>query len=239
MQNIDQIRKNEMLSHRQMYSSTELYSGVGWLQRPIKTVLDIIPLFSEYENLRVLDLGCGVGRNCIPFAQQYNSIPCIIEGVDILDLAIEKLSQNAEKFGVEGSICGFVRAIEDYPIKENHYDLIMAVSALEHIDSEVSFINKLYEIERGTRRGGIVCLVINSDVTERDVNTGDILPPQFEVNLSTEALQKVLTDVFSDWSVLKNTVSKQCYETPRGDITAELQTNVVTLVARKNDNNFR
>ena len=224
-----------MLSHRQIYSSTELYSGVGWLQRPIKTVLDIIPLFSEYENLRVLDLGCGVGRNCIPFAQKYSSIPCVIEGVDILDLAIEKLSQNAEKFGVEGSIRGFVRAIEDYTIKDNHYDLIIDVSALEHIDSEESFINKLYEIERGLSQGGIVCLVINSDVTEQDVNTGYILPPQFEVNLSTEALQKALADVFSDWSVLKNTVSKQCYETPRDNATVELHTNVVTLVARKNN----
>lgn len=224
-----------MLSHRQIYSSTELYSTGGWLQRPIKTVLDLIPLFSEYENLRVLDLGCGIVRNCIPFAQKYNSIPCIVEGVDILDLAIEKLSQNAVKFGVEDSICGFVETIEDYPIKDNHYDLIMAVSALEHIDSEESFMNKLYEIERGLRNGGIVCLVINSDVTEQDASTGEVLPPQFEVNLPTEVLQKALADVFSDWSVLKNTVSKQCYETPRDNATVELHTNVVTLVARKNN----
>lgn len=38
------------------------------LQKPIKTVRELIPLFSNYKELRVLDLGCGIGCNSICIA---------------------------------------------------------------------------------------------------------------------------------------------------------------------------
>ena len=62
---LKQIRESERKSHIEMYSNDELYKEGSWLRRPIKTVLDIINLFDEYEEINVLDLGCGVGRNCI------------------------------------------------------------------------------------------------------------------------------------------------------------------------------
>lgn len=110
------------------------------LQKPIKTVLDLLPLFEDYREFRGLDLGCGVGKNCIAVAKHFKQIPCIIDCVDILELAIE-----------------------NYSIEENAYDLVLAVSALEHMDTKESLIRKLAEINRGIRTGGVVCLVINSE----------------------------------------------------------------------------
>ena len=230
---LKQIRESEKQSHIEMYSNSELYKEGSWLRKPIKTVLDIIPLFNDYSELNVLDLGCGVGRNCIAVAQSFENIPCKIDCVDILDLAIEKLYENAEELGVVSNINGIVETIENYPVGENKYDLVLAVSALEHIDSEQSFLSKLSEINRGIRKNGIVCLVINSDVKEIDKSTGKEIPAQFEVNLQTEKLQAVLKEKFSDFEIMKTAVSEQQYDIPRGDIISDLKTKVVTFVARK------
>lgn len=230
---LKQIRESERKSHIEMYSNDELYKEGSWLRRPIKTVLDIIPLFEEYEEINVLDLGCGVGRNCICIAQQYHDKICKIDCVDILDLAIEKLYANAEEYGVRKNMCGIVKPIEDYPIKENNYDLIMAVSSLEHVESKKTFVKKLYEIEKGIRKNGIVCFVLNSNIREFDKETRCEMPAQFEVNLATEELQTILYRVFSNWIKIKSTVQEQMYDIPRETGMCELNTSVVSFVARK------
>ena len=230
---LEQIRENEKASHIAIYSSAELYGGGSWLKKPIRTVLELLPHFEGRTSLRVLDLGCGVGRNCIAIAQHFRDVPCVIDCVDILELAIEKLEENAAEFGVSESIRGFVQPLENFPIPPNSYDLILAVSALEHIDSREAFVRKLAEIRNGIRENGIVCLVVNSEVTERDSQTGTPLPPQFEVNLPAKELHALLSETFAGWDVLKSTVSKQQYDIPRGDNISNLQTNVVTYVARK------
>lgn len=227
-----QIRESERKSHIEMYSNDELYKEGSWLRKPIKTVLDIIPLFEKNEEINVLDLGCGVGRNCICIARHYHDRLCKIDCVDILDLAIEKLYVNAEEYGVTSNICGIVKPIECYPIKENNYDLIIVVSSLEHVDTEESFVNKLYEMEKGVRKNGIVCLVLNSNVREFDKKTGCEIPAQFEVNLATEELQELCKKIFDKWTVLKSTIVEQQYDIPRDNGINELRTSVVTFVAR-------
>jgi len=231
--NLAKIRESERKSHIEMYSNEELYKEGSWLKKPIKAVLDLLPFFEDYEELNALDLGCGVGRNSIAIARAYPNIPCRVECVDILELAIEKLTDNAKEYGVEKSVRGIVAPIEEFSIKENTYDLILAVSALEHIDSRESFGYKLREIRDGIRKGGIVCLIINSEVKEKDKETGEELLPQFEVNLQAEELQGLLHTTFAGWEILKNTVKEQQYDIPRDGITSDLKTKVVTLIARK------
>lgn len=69
--------------------------------------------------------------------------------MDILELAIEKLNENAQQYGVGSCIRGIVSAIDDYEITADSYDLIMAISALEHIASKSAFEKKLAEIRNG------------------------------------------------------------------------------------------
>ena len=143
------------------------------------------------------------------------------------------MTANAEKYGVPASIQGTVCPIEKYSVRENHYDLVLAISALEHIDSRESFSGKLQEINAGIRKGGIVCLVVNSQVRETDKSTGVDMPAQFEVNLPTEELQGLLSQTFAGWTILKSTVQSQQYDIPRDQGMRELNTNVVSFVARK------
>lgn len=230
---IKRIRISERNSHTEIYLNEELYKSDSWLNKPIKTVVDLIPCFKDYKTLNVLDLGCGVGRNCIAVAQVYKNIVCNVDCVDLLELAIEKLNENAIIHNVEAPIHGIVQAIEEYKIEKEKYDLIMAISALEHINSRDSFQRKLVEIRNGVRQNGIVCLVINSNVHERDKATKQELDAQFEVNFPTDELEALLQDVFGDWKVMKFTTQEQCYDIPREHGMRELDTNVVTLVASK------
>lgn len=226
-----QIRRAERESHQAVYESRELYAAGSWLAKPVKTVMELVPIFEDYQNVRVLDLGCGVGRNSIALARALPN--CRIDCVDIMDYAIEKLRENAAKYQVEKEICAVVKSIDEYRIREDCYDLILGVSALEHLDSEEAFVRKLEEIRRGLRQGGVFCLIMNSNVTERDAQTGSELPPQFEVNLPAAQLQEYLESAFSEWTVLKYTVGHQRYQIPRGDRMADLETDVLTWVVRK------
>ena len=230
---IIRIRESERKSHTEIYTNEKLYSSDSWLQKPIKTVKEILALFEEYNDLKVLDLGCGVGRNSIYIAEEFKGNNCIIDCVDLLEIAIEKLVLNAAEHNVAANINGIVKSIEEYEIKENSYDLIMAISALEHIDTYESFLNKLTEIKEGLRKNGIVCFVINSNVSEVNQSTNEFADAQFEVNLPTEKIQECLSTVFDGWNLLKTSVSEQEYDIPRETFISRLSTNVVTFVARK------
>ena len=223
---VESIREAERKSHEEVYSTAKLFEKGSWLQKPVKTVLDILPLFEEYETLNVLDLGCGVGRNSIPIAQAFQKAKCIIDCVDILEMAVDKLNFYSSEYGVSDRINGIVSSIDGY-------DFILSVSSLEHINSENAFINKLYEICNGIKENGVVCLIVNSEVSETDKQSGKPLEPQFEVNLKTDKLVSLFQYVFNGWQVFKTTVVNQRYDIPRNDCIADLTTNVVTCVVRK------
>ena len=127
---IDSIRKKEAESHIKMYSENDLFVGDGWLGKSVKTVTELFPLFDDANGVRILDLGCGVGRNSITAAQYFSGKSCLIDCVDILEEAISKLNENAAKYSVADSINGIISTVEDYPIKPDYYDMIIAVSVL-------------------------------------------------------------------------------------------------------------
>ena len=233
MEVLEKIRQAEAASHREAYSTHALFAPGSWLAKPVKTVLELLPLFEGCEAFRGLDLGSGVGRNSIPVAQAFSHIPCRVECVDILDLAIEKLLENARYYGVADAIRGTVSSIEAYPIAPDSYDLILAVSSLEHTDSVVGLERKLMEIRDGLRPGGIACLIVNTGVREQDKVTGAVLRPQFEVNLPTEDMHRLLKKIYGDFDILKDTVVHQCYDIPREGGLAALETDVVTYAVRR------
>lgn len=227
---IDKIRESEKRSHTKIYTDENLYSSDSWLRKPINTVREIVPLLADRDSIRVLDLGCGVGRNSIFLAQELN---CSVYCVDILDIAIDKLMDNAREYGVANNINGVVDTIERYAISKDSYDLILAVSALEHVENEDSFKDKLIEIRDGIKDKGIVCLIVNSEVHEKDQATGEVLEPQFEVNIPTSKMRGYISDAFRGWTALKETVVPQEYDIPRDDIVSHLTTNVITYVGQK------
>lgn len=228
---LDQIRRAEAESHTAAYESYTLYAPGSWLSKPVKALRELLPLYEKREGLRVLDLGSGVGRNAIAAAR---ALPgAAVDCVDILPVAIEKLRENAKRLGVADAIRGFVAPVDSFAIAEESYDLILAASVLEHLDSRSACTRKLYEIQRGIRPGGAVLLVMNTGVREWDADTGEALAPQFEVNLPPEAALQTIDKTFAGWEVLHRTLVHQEYHVPRRDRTAVIASEVVTFTARR------
>ncbi|MBQ3230964.1 MAG: class I SAM-dependent methyltransferase [Clostridia bacterium] len=234
-QNVESIRCAERESHLKTYTEFELFELGSWLSKPVSTVIKYTEGLKNKTSstIRILDLGCGVGRNAIAIANTLNGYNVNIECIDLLDFAIEKLLLNANKFSVEDKIIGTVSSIEEYDIKPNQYDMIVAVSTLEHVASKELFVRVLENIKSGLTYNGIACLVINSEVTEKDKATGKPMAPQFEVNYKTEELFDVLDKAFGDCDLLEKRVVEQKYQIPRGELVSDLKTSVVTCVFKK------
>ena len=118
-------------------------------------------------------------------------------------------------------------------VDRDGYDLIIAASVLEHLDSRESAVSKLWEIAAGIRPGGAVLIVMNTGVRERDCGSGENLPPQFEVNLLPEEVRGLLGDAFRGWEVLWDKCIHYEYQVPRSGRNALICAEVVTFTARR------
>ncbi|RDU38005.1 class I SAM-dependent methyltransferase [Neobacillus piezotolerans] len=233
MSNIELIRKEEKLYHDFCYENYRLFEQGSWLHKPVQTVMDLLPFLKGKLNCRVLDLGCGVGRNSIPIAEEIKGSNGKVICVDLLPSAIEKLDEYRKEFNVEDVIELEQADIADYQIKTGGYDLIIAVSSLEHVSSEGKLDQVLKNMSAGTKSGGINCIILNSQVRETDLKTGEELEAMMEVNVSTEIMERKLFLNYVGWDVLKHLVKPLEYTIVRGDREVLLTTNAVTYVVRK------
>ena len=231
MNRLETIRKAEAESHTAAYESLTLYAPGSWLSKPVRALEALLPLYAEREGLRVLDLGSGVGRNAIACARALKNAQAVC--VDILPMAIEKLMENAKTFGVSEQIRGISAPVDGFPIEPEGFDIILAGSVLEHLDSRASTMRTLEAIFRGIRPSGAVMIVMNTGVKEWDVRTGETLDPQFEVNLPPEEVRGLFVDTFRGWEVLWDKTIHYEYQVPRGDRTAMISAEVVTFTARR------
>lgn len=197
-----QVRSKEILYHEQFYAETELFEAGSWLARPVKIVMDTLKLL-DMANISVLDLGCGVGRNSIPIAQEVKNNNGTVTCVDLIPSAIDLLHKNALKYEVEDIIVAEVADVEKYDIPTDKYDYIVACSCLEHVSSEEAFLSQLKQMQTGTKNNGIHCILMSTDVKEIEVHSGLEHQGLIELNLMTEHAFSLLRDTYHDWNIMK------------------------------------
>ena len=212
----------------------KLFEEGSWLSKPVKTVMDTLTHFKSKENLTVLDLGCGVGRNSIPIAEslkehQSGKIIC----VDIIESALKKLVDYSEQNGVRAYIETELSDIGDYIIEENQFDYIIAVSALEHVESVSKFIQVLERMARGTKVNGINCVIMSTNIQEIDVDTGVELDPFMELNLTTEDAKQLLSTAYPDWEITFTTLKALNFNIVRNGREILLKSDCLTYVVQR------
>ncbi len=106
-------------------------------------------------------------------------------------------------------------AIENYYIQRNTYDYIVAVSSLEHVQSEEDLKNVLHSMKEGTKSGGINCLIINSNIQEIDLHTNEELDALIEINLPTEDMIHLLKSIYKEWKEIKVEIKELVYDIVR------------------------
>lgn len=233
MNRLQTIRSEERKYHDSCYDNYKLFEPGTWLHRPVKTVLELLPQFEDYDRLDVLDLGSGIGRNSIPIAEFMKGRSGRVVCVDLLESALDKLAEYATQYEVAAFIEPVLSDIDHYRIEPSAFDLIVAVSTLEHVSSKQALEQKLNEMAAGTRKNGINCIIIGSNIQETVVDTGEALDPMFEVNLTTEAMLQLLDRHYEGWEIQARLVKPLEYEIDRGGRSVRLTTDCITYVAKR------
>ena len=103
---------------------------------------------SNWEGLRVLDLGCGGGFTCEFLAKR----GATVTGVDLSSACIEAASRHARETGL------FIRYQqgegESLPFEKNEFDVVVCVDVLEHVADPAQTIG---EVSRVLRPNGQFC----------------------------------------------------------------------------------
>ncbi|MBO7743237.1 class I SAM-dependent methyltransferase [Paenibacillus sp. MWE-103] len=229
---IAMIRGLEKTYHDDCYRNHRLFAPGSWLHKPVRTVMELLAAFDDREELQVLDLGCGVGRNGIPIAEKLAGRRGAVVCVDLLESAIGRLAEYGRTYGVESRLRPALSSIEAFAIEPGGYDFIIAVSTLEHLCSRPALETKLGDMVRGTRAGGIVCIIAGTGNTETDVLSGEPLEPMFEINLPTPDLLALLDGRFAGWDILMRSVKPLAFGIERNGRAVNLATDCVTFAAR-------
>ena len=119
------------------------------------------------EPKKVLELGCGNGRNAIFLAKQ----GCHVDAVDSSEEAINWAKENAKKEGVEVNfIC---KSIFDLNFKEREYDLVYDSGCFHHIPPHrrFSYLTLLKKALKSKKYFGLNCFnsKMGADYTDWEV----------------------------------------------------------------------
>jgi len=120
-------------------------------------------LFSEilgFENMhRVLDAGCGIGRNSIYLAQK----ECDVYAIDFSETALSQLHKTALKAGVREKIHIYNCSLENpFPFHDNFFDFVVDSYVFCHFTDDSLKQKYRKELYRVTKPGGIVFISLFS-----------------------------------------------------------------------------
>lgn len=119
----------------------------------VRTMLGRYPnleLNKDYKGKRILDLGCGDGRNMILL---HNLNMCIY-GVEITKEICDAVSTRMIDFGIKAQIR--VGRNSNIPFEDNLFDFLLAAASLYYVDKDDTFKSTMKELLRILKSNGIL-----------------------------------------------------------------------------------
>jgi tellurite methyltransferase len=111
--------------YEEEYKTQEYY----WGTEPNKVCYQILQLMPPTKHLKLLDIGCGEGKDAVFFARNGYDVTAF----DVSDAGIEKTKRLADKIGVHVNV--FKADILDYRL-DTHFDIIFSSGVLHYIKPE-------------------------------------------------------------------------------------------------------
>lgn len=185
-----------------------------WLV-PSKEACYLAEAWKSKQFKKFLDLGCGLGRHSIYFAQKEFEV----SSVDLSDYGVNHLKQWAEKedLNIDMQVCDML----NLPFEDNTFDCIMAYNVIYHTDTE-GFIKVVNEINRVLKSGGELFITLISKNTwsfqhveqYKRVDENTILRDEHETELNVPHFYVNIDDVkkyFKDFEFVQVPVEETEY----------------------------
>lgn len=220
--------------HKEFFKKAKLFEKGTWIAESEDDLLKLVQKnFGGKKDVRVLDLGCGVGRNAIPIAKIIGPNGGKVTCVDVLDIAIEKLKENAERYEVSNYIESEVKWIEEFSIEKNRFDLILSFSVLEHgVSSSDAFFKVIEGIKGGTQKNGLNYLGITTNLEELDAKTLEKLPKDIVYDVPFGKAKSDLESIYKDWEIISTNKSFYKEEYMKHGKMIIWQSDFLTFVAK-------
>ncbi len=113
-------------SYEEKYKSKINFFGL----KPSPLCFKILWTMPFGQKIKLLDLGCGEGRNAIFFAKNGYEVTAF----DLAKMGVEKTMKNAKKAGVKINV--FQADMNEYRLKEK-FDVIFSIGALHYIKPQL------------------------------------------------------------------------------------------------------
>jgi len=213
-QSFERARNETISYHRLYYSRHQLFEENSWLAKPDAGLMklieeELIGRIGAGKNkspLQLLDLGCGVGRNAVPVAMALAQadIEAKVLAVDVLAESIDILAKNCATYCVDHIVAGLVADNDQFEIEAGRYDLIAAISVVEHCAGKARVLKLLKSIAQGLKPSGLARIEMTTDRNVIDLGTKQAVPTHVETPLSERQVKEMLAEAFteSDFAVL-------------------------------------
>lgn len=152
-----------------------------WGMKPLSIIVELEKKLKR--NSKILDLGCGEGRDAIYLAKKGHRVTAM----DISETAIERLNKISKDKKLK--IKAEVGDLETYKIKED-YDVVIALASM-HFLSKKKIYSLIKEIKKRTKEGGFNLIIV--------FRKGDSSEGQFKMYYFDNG---ELSKLYSDWEII-------------------------------------
>ena len=172
----------------------------GWnsaLKEWERSVIKYFPVASK-----ILDIGCGGGRNIQRFAEQISENGRVV-GIDYSEVSVEKSTKLNQEFIDQGIVNVLQGSVSEMPFYDETFDI---VTGFETIYFWPDFINDLKEVNRVLKKGGLVFFCNEAVYREGEMEKYDDLVELLDMKIySEEVLKESLEKTgFNDFKAFVN-----------------------------------
>ncbi|MNI43359.1 Tellurite methyltransferase [compost metagenome] len=168
--------------YEEEYKTEEYY----WGTEPNKACYQVLQLMPPSRRLKLLDIGCGEGKDAVFFARNGYEVSAF----DISDAGIEKTKRLADQIGVHVQV--FKADILDYRL-DAYYDIVFSSGVLHYIKPE--FRNEIFgNYKQHTNEHGMHFLNVF-------VNKPFIAPPPEKEPNAYKWYSGELLSYYQDWFI--------------------------------------
>lgn len=183
------------------YRNPKLVTGKAEPQNDVKRYLKFLKKEEKvsFNELRVLDLGCGTGRNVNYMAEMATGV--IVTGFEISKTALNVAKKRAEEAGL--NVDYKIQSIGDtYPCEDNSFDLILDITSSNSLNEKEREVY-LKEAHRVLKSGGH--FFVRALCKDGDTNVKELLKrshgKEYDTYINTE--MKLTERVFSKEDFIK------------------------------------